>query len=161
MPEAGFAQRELDHIRGSFEPEFAWVVNDAPSRRNALAKPLAEATVAVVATAGAYLPPQERFDTDGDDTWREIPADTPAQSIRLCHGGYDTRRARGDVDVVFPLASLRTLADQGVIGSVAPRAWSWMGWAPYPAIRLVPDFAPAMASAMRDDGVDLAFLVPS
>lgn len=78
----------------------------------------------------------------------------------LTHPGYDTRRAREDVDVVFPLAALARMAERGVIGSFAATAYSWMGYVPDP-VRLVSERAPMMARELVADAVDLVLLVPA
>ena len=155
-----FAQLEYDHIRANFLPTFDWTRFDTPSPRTAPKRPLAEARVALISTAGAHLPddPRHTGGPDGDHTYREIPAD--AADVALHHGGYDTRRARLDPDVVFPLTLLRELADDGSIGEVAPTAYGFMGYIPHtdPLLR---ETGPEVARALIGDAVDLALLVPA
>ena len=157
----GFAQTEYEHVRDNFYPAFRWQGSAEPSARNELGRPLHEARVALVASAGAYLTGQERFDLgdDGDATYREIPADNATQ-LRFSHGGYNTRLAYKDPDVVFPLRTLHELAAAGTIGSVAPRVFSFMGYIPdtEPLLRAS---GPAVANALLSDAVDLVLLVPS
>ncbi len=86
-----------------------------------------------------------------------IPADTPASQLRVRHGGYDIRGARKDPNVVFPLERLRELADEGVIGELAPTAYSFVGATSQ--TRLLSASGPAWAAILRSDGVDAAMLV--
>jgi D-proline reductase (dithiol) PrdB len=155
-----FAQREYDHVRATFLPDFDWTSFDTPSPRTLPKRPLAEARVALISTAGAHLPDDPRHDggSDGDPTYREIPADSA--KVALHHGGYDTKRARLDTDVVFPLSLLRELADEGLIGEVAPTAYSFMGYIPHTG-PLLRETGPEVARALIGDAVDLALLVPA
>ncbi|MEX2048315.1 MAG: glycine/sarcosine/betaine reductase selenoprotein B family protein [Gemmatimonadota bacterium] len=155
----GFAQLEYETVLG-FYPSFEWRVFEEPSARHSLSVPLDRARVALVGTAGAYVPGQRPFSlgNEGDPSFREIPSD--AEEIRLAHVGYDTRRARRDPDVVFPLALLSRLAAEGVIGELAPRAFAFMGYVP-DAGPLLEETGPAVARELLADAVDLVLLVPA
>jgi len=157
---AGFAGVEHAYVRSKVYPGFEWEVFDHPSPRRRLERPIEAARVALVGTAGAFLPGQPAFSLGpgGDTSFREIPAG--AQKIRLAHVGYDVPRARKDPDVVFPLALLRALAADGAIGELAPRNYSYMGYVP-DAEPLLCDSGPEVARRLRADGVDLVLLVPS
>jgi D-proline reductase (dithiol) PrdB len=51
---------------------------------------------------------------------------------------------------------------QGVIGSLAPRHFGFMGHIDQAEVaRLTAETAPAVAAKLRADGVDLAFLTPA
>ncbi len=156
----GFAQVEYEYVRERVYESFEWTTFEEPSPRRVLERPLSRSRVALVATAGAYLPDQPTFDLgkNGDSSYRELPAD--AQELRLSHGGYDTRRAREDPDVVFPLSLLRRLASEGEIGELAPRAFSFMGYIPETG-PLLQQTAPEVAVKLLADAVDLVLLVPS
>lgn len=159
-----FLDIERDFIRGKILPDFDWQSFEEPTEPNRPAKPPAECRVALVTTSGACLPAsQERFDTKnrlGDDTFRVIPNKTAPEEIALAHPGYDTRRAKEDLDTVFPYQLLNRLASQNVIGEAAPRHFSFMGYVPRPE-RLIWRNAPQVGRLLREDGVDLAILVPS
>lgn len=143
-------------------PGFHWQRFAEPSPRTLPMVALTRARVALVSTAGAHLTREDRFARGdaGDDSFRRIPSSTPKASVMLTHPGYDTRRAREDVDVVFPLAALARMAERGVIGSSAATAYSWMGYVPDP-VRLVSERAPMMARELVADAVDLVLLVPA
>jgi D-proline reductase (dithiol) PrdB len=159
-----FSLVEREYLRSKFLPDFEWTRFPRPTEPVPLARPIEHARVALVVTAGAYLPTsQEPFDTKaalGDDTFRIIPGDISPAEIALAHSGYDTRRAAKDLDCVFPLALLRELRAQGAIGEVAPRQVSFMGYIPR-TDRLRAETAPQAARVLADDEVDLAILVPS
>lgn len=156
----GFAQVEYEHVRRVVYPTFEWRLFQQPSKRRTLEKPVERARVALVATAGASIRGQPPFSLgpEGDASFREIPAD--ADAIQLSHVGYDVPRARRDPDVVFPLALLRTLANERHIGQLAPRSYSFMGYVPE-ADELLSTTGPEVARRLCADEVDLVLLVPS
>lgn len=158
-----FAQIERDHVRRSLYPDFAWVAYDAFSPLNPMRVPLSEARVGFVTTAGAHLRDQPPFDTDadeGDPSYRAFPSSTALADLELTHGGYDTRRARDDKNVVVPLDHLRALASEGRIGSLGPTVYATMGYvadtAPFER-----ETAPEIARRLVEDRVDLVLLVPT
>ncbi|MGD9754109.1 MAG: glycine/sarcosine/betaine reductase selenoprotein B family protein [Acidimicrobiia bacterium] len=87
-----------------------------------------------------------------------IPVDTPAEQLRVRHGGYPVHAAAADHNVALPLVPLQQLAAEGVIGEVAPVAYSFVGAAAQ--LRLRDRVAPQWAARLRDDAVDAVLLVP-
>ena len=127
-----------------------------------LTKPLAACRVALVTSCGVHLASDVPFDLDarwGDVSFRELPGDVRAEEVAITHGHYDERDARRDLDVVFPIARLRELAAEGVIGAVAPRHYGFMGSIFRPA-RLIRDTAPEVARRLKADAVDVVLLTP-
>jgi D-proline reductase (dithiol) PrdB len=159
-----FSEVERDFLRAKVLPDFEWTAFHDPTTPTPLTKPISTCSVALVATAGAYIADaQPHFDIrnpQGDDSFRLISAGTPSDQIALSHPGYDTRRALNDLDTVFPLQLLKRLAQEGSIGAVAPRHVSFMGFIPRTE-RLIWDTAPQVGRMLRNDGVDLVVLVPS
>lgn len=90
-------------------------------------KDLASATVAIVAATGVYLEDQEAFPAEdpGDTTYRVIPGDAAAKSMKIVHGHYDHAEADGDPNIVFPLETLRELVADGFIGAVNDKHYSY------------------------------------
>lgn len=78
----------------------------------------------------------------------------------LSHVGYNTRLVSADKNCVFPLDRLRELQTEGVIGEVAPRHFSFMG---YVAVitPLIRETAPEVAHKLKSDNVDLVVLAPT
>jgi len=159
-----FLDVEGNYVRGKVLPDFEWTSFAEPTEPTLLKKPINNCKVTLVVTAGAYLAgSQTRFDNRnplGDDSYRIIPSDTPVEQIALSHPGYDTKRALTDLDTVFPCQLIRRMQEDGTIGAVAPRHFSFMGYIPRTE-RLLWNNAPHVARMLRDDGVDLAILVPS
>jgi D-proline reductase (dithiol) PrdB len=129
-----------------------------------LRKPLADAKVALVTTAGLVMPGQQPFDDDvkgGDVSFRVIPGDANVASLIDTHRSeaFDHSGIRSDPNLAFPLDRLHELARDGRIGSVSERHLSFMGSITAPG-RLVHETAPAAAQLLVEDGVDVALLVP-
>jgi len=158
----GFAILEREAVRRDV-PEFDWHLFSRPSPRHRPAKPIAEWTIGLISTSGVRVPYQPPFDNVsdlGDPSFREIPADSDVRKLRFNHPGYDVRNAHADPDCVFPLDLLRRFAEEGLIGGVAARAYSLMGYVTQTDV-LLEETGPAIARALTADGVDLAFLVPA
>ena len=61
--------------------------------------------------------------------------------------------------MALPLDRLKALVEKGVIGSVAPRHFSFMGSISAPG-HLINSTAPEVARMLVDDAVDAALLTP-
>lgn len=124
--------------------------------------PPGAARVALLSTGGALAPGHADFDTGklGDPTFRPIPSDVPPSDLRWVHPHYDTTVAAEDPDCVFPLRLLRRLADEGGVGSLAPTAYSMMGYAPRTR-PVVEETAPAVGELMQGEEVDAVLLCPA
>lgn len=124
---------------------------------------LAEATAAVVTSAGFHLPGDRPFERikGGDYSYRWIPADVELGKLECTHpsGAWDRGGVLADPNMALPLDRLRELREEGVIGSVAPRHASFQGSITAP-LRLMRETAPEMAQGMADDGVDVVVLTP-
>ena len=80
--------------------------------------------------------------------------------LRVTHFAYDMTDARNDANVVFPLETLRDLAQLNRIGKVADSVLTFMGGI-YSA-RLVREIlAPALADRLVRDEVGVAIMVPA
>lgn len=123
---------------------------------------LKDARLAVVSTGGARLPDQAPFDTGklGDPTYRAIPSGVDPDDLVWEHPHYDIVLAEEDPDCVFPLGLVRRLADEGVVGGVAPTAFSMMGYAPLTR-PVVEETAPEIGEIMQGEEVDAALLCPA
>lgn len=157
-----FADIERDFVREKVLPDFEFEWFDQPSRVNLLRVPVRQATVALVATAGAYVKSEQTafaLGKQGDASFREIADDRTLSDLGLSHPGYDTRRALQDPNVVFPLDRLRELKQAGEIGDIAPRHFSFMGFSPdVPALM---ENAQKVARLLVADLIDLVLLVPA
>ncbi|MEZ5292404.1 MAG: glycine/sarcosine/betaine reductase selenoprotein B family protein [Vicinamibacterales bacterium] len=129
-----------------------------------LARPIAQARVALVTSAGLTVRGDRPFDISiggGDWSFRTLPRDRGPGTLEMHHksDAFDAGPLGVDPNVVFPLDRLRAMAEAGEIGDVAPRHLSFMGSITAPA-RLVAESAPAAAEVLAADGVEAALLVP-
>ncbi len=130
-----------------------------------LDKPLSESTVAIVTTAGLHLRDDKPFNSDhpgGESTYRVLPSDANVADIVQSHFsiGFDRTAIYRDINVTYPIDRLQELAERGVIGSVAPNNYSFMG-----ALRdctvVAEQTGPEVAQRLKDEGVDLVLLTPT
>ena len=128
-----------------------------------LRRPLSQARVAIVTTGGLYRPGVDvSFDGDavaGDASFRAIPASTDPATLAIAHAHFPHGPAEADMNTIFPLDLLREAAMAEVIGEVAPTHYSTMGYVVH-ADELAMVTAPMIAALMREEGVDVALLVP-
>jgi D-proline reductase (dithiol) PrdB len=129
-----------------------------------LRRPLAESRLALVSSAGFILPGQEPFKltlAGGDGSFREIPSDADVSLFIDTHRSesFDHKGMVRDPNLAFPIDRVRELAAAGRIGEVNHRHLSFMGSITAPG-RLMRDHAPEAARQLREDGVDVALLVP-
>jgi D-proline reductase (dithiol) PrdB len=129
-----------------------------------LRKPLTEARVALVTTAAFFRPDQLPFDISvrgGDYSYRIIPVDTDLSTLQIAHrsDAFDIRGIASDKNLALPLDRLKSLVKDGIIGSVAPRHFSFMGSIAAPG-RLIAKTAPEVARMLLEDTVDAVLLTP-
>jgi D-proline reductase (dithiol) PrdB len=123
-------------------------------------RPLAEARVAIVTTAGLRSDGQLHWQA-GDEGYHVLPGDVRNLGLAHLAPNFDRSGYIADPNVVFPVDRLRELAADGRIGSVADRHFSFMGGQPdheLATMRL--DSGPAVARLLRDDDVDVVLLTP-
>jgi D-proline reductase (dithiol) PrdB len=129
-----------------------------------LSRPLREARVALVTTAGLRLPEQRGFDNylkAGDATFREIPGTVETQGLIEDHKSpsFDHSGILADRNLAFPLDRLRELVARGEVGELNRRHFSFMGSIVNPR-RLIGKTSVDVAELLRSDGVDAVLLTP-
>ena len=129
-----------------------------------LSKPLNQARIALITTAGFYLPDQQPFDQSfrhDDCSYREIPWGTPTNIFQIGQSSdaFDHSGIEADRNLTLPLDRLQELIDDGIIAESAPRHFSIMGSIIAPA-RLISDSAPEIARKLLDDHVDGVLIAP-
>ncbi|MBI2214407.1 MAG: selenoprotein B glycine/betaine/sarcosine/D-proline reductase [Acidobacteria bacterium] len=129
-----------------------------------LGRPVAEANVALVSTAGLALPGQALFDDGvkgGDFSFREVPSSTDPQCLVESHrsDAFSRDGLAEDRNLVFPIDRMHELEREGAIGRFNARCISFMGSITAPR-RLMLETAPRAAEILVGDGVDVALLVP-
>ena len=133
-----------------------------------LSKPLAEAKVALLSTAGISMKGDALFDMEmerrnpmrGDPSFRRLRADATSETIESNHLHIDTGYIERDLNVALPLDRLRELVGEGEVGAMAATHYSTMGFQGNDTSVLENESAPAIADAMRNEEVDLALLAP-
>ena len=134
------------------------LLNDA-APFTAMRRPLNEARVALVTTAGIHVRGDAPF-TGGDQSFRVIPADTRPSDIVQSHAsiGFDRTAFQRDINVVFPVDRMREFVQRGDIGSLSPTYYAFMGAQRPPYDTLLRDTGPQVAQRLRADDVDVVFL---
>jgi glycine/betaine/sarcosine/D-proline reductase family selenoprotein B len=124
---------------------------------------LARCRVALVTTGGLFRPGIDvAFDGGsliGDTSFRVIPSTAGPEDFAVAHRHFPRGPAEADINTIFPLALLRDAAEEGVIGYVAPTHYSTIGHVLH-ADELALVTAPTLAALMREEGVDVALLIP-
>jgi D-proline reductase (dithiol) PrdB len=66
-----------------------------------------------------------------------------------------------DINIVFPVERLREFRRWGLIGRIADRYYSFMGYIyGHNITTLINDNAPEVAKRLKEDGVDVVLLAP-
>jgi len=85
---------------------------------------LEDASICIVSTAGIRTRDDKPFDTEGDTTWRVIPAEAEAKDLRYDDSHYDHGCVDRDMNCVFPIDRVRELAAEGRVGGLTARHFS-------------------------------------
>lgn len=153
----------MQAIRARYESlgytPYRWYEADTAAPWQPLGKPLAEARLGLLSTSGAYALGQVAYHYKDDTSIRALPSSIAAQDVRFSHitENYlvDPKR---DPNCILPLAQLRALRDEGVVGELADEVFSCMGGV-YSQRRIREEVAPALLDAFRAQQVDCALLV--
>ena len=128
-------------------------------------KPLRQAKLALVTTAGIHHQNQQPFDmsdTDGDPSYRALNGEELFDDYQITHDYYDHTDARKDPNIIFPLGPLRELVREGLLGRLAQTHYAFMGHIDGRHIpTLVEKTAREVAAKLKADQVDLVLLTPA
>ena len=130
-----------------------------------LSKPLSQSKLALVTSAGLHLRGDRPFSRDlpgGESSYRVIPSGAKAADIIQSHFsiGFDRTAIYRDLNVTFPMDRLNELVDRGVVGSVSPNYYSFMGALRDPS-RVIEETGPEVAQRLKAEGVDVVLLTPT
>lgn len=156
--------RYIDKTRGYYKAEgydrsYEWAhFEEIPfTPFAAVGKALGQCRVGVV-TSGDVV--RRDVEPPADDPRRlvyALPADIPVERLRSRKAAYDRYATTlEDLDSFLPLTHLHRLANEGVIGGVAPRFQ--VIFSEYSQRKTMTIDAPAIRRQMREDGVDVAVL---
>jgi len=125
-----------------------------------LSLPLNECKVALITTAGFYLSEQDSFESN-DCSYREIPNSIQTHDLFGGHksSAFDEQGIENDPNLAFPIDRFKDLENDGKIGSLNHRHFSFMGSITKPK-QLIDKTAPEVAQLLKTDCVDVAFLTP-
>lgn len=162
-PESPHLARILELVRTERDPAFRLLRRD-PIPFAPLARPLAEARVALVTTAGLHLRGAPAFTVleqpFGDTSFRVLPNDAPREELDLDAPYLDRKFVTEDPEVALPRRALGRLHRRGLVGPPAARHASFCGGIlrPFPGLRAS---AEALLAHFAEDGVDAAVLCPT
>jgi glycine/sarcosine/betaine reductase selenoprotein B len=160
-----YMQRTREYYQALGFPAYRWAhFADVPF--TPLARPLADSRVALITTAAPYRPgagdqgpgasynAAAKFYTVYSDTTDGIP------DVRISHVGYDrTHTSAADPSTWFPLARLQEAVKAGRLGALTAR---FHGAPTNRSQRVTTETdAPEILRRCREDGADVALLVPS
>ena len=136
-----------------FEKAYAWAhFDDTPFTRPA--KPVADSTLALITTAALY----ERQASDPRMV-ASAEADPPPERLYGDDLSWDKRATHlDDLNSYFPIDRLRELVAEGRLGGIAPRFHCVPN--EYSQRRTITGDAPEILARCREDGADIALLVP-
>ena len=140
-------------------PAYRWVVNSDLPPWQPLHRPLSTSRLGLVASGGIYITGQVAFHYKDDMSWRVIPTDVKTTDLRATHFAYDLTDARQDPNVVFPIDTLRGLVSEGVIGTLAANAYTFMGGI-YSARSVQQELAPQLLERLLAEHVEAVLFVP-
>jgi len=121
--------------------------------------PVRASRVALLSSAALRLANQKPFIPREDSSYRRVPSDPAAGEIIIDHHSGIGRVPKQDPEIVFPRTALAELAMRGIVGSLAPFHFSFMGGLREHG-KIENELAPAIANDLRQAQVDLALLVP-
>ena len=121
--------------------------------------PSARARVALLTTAGIHLKSDRSF-SSADTSFRLFERELDLSEVRMSHTSvnFDRSGYQEDPNVVFPLDRFRELEQRGEIGSLADFHYAFMGALSEP--EAYAQDGKRVASAMLNEGVNVAFLTP-
>lgn len=165
---ANYKLKEIVKVPFEYLPVMAQ--NSAPKPPRVLASPtkpawqpavksVSRSRIALLSSAALRLANQIPFFPREDVTCRKIASAPEAGNLVIDHHSGIGRVPKQDPEIVFPRTALADLARRGVIGSLSPYHYSFMG-----GVRqhrtIENELAPALARELADAQVDLALLVP-
>lgn len=134
-------------------------LDQAPHIAEKIDQPLSELKVAIAASTGVHVRTDKQFILTGDSSYRIIPGGADYKDLTITHVRYPNQAAHKDLDCVFPLNTLRSMAEKNIIGEVSPVHVSWMGHVPRVDV-LIEVAAKQIAELFEEHEVDLVVMSP-
>ena len=145
------------------EEEFSGYIPWTP-----LAKPLNQISLSVITSAGISVKSDRPFDMErekreplwGDRSSRVIPRQTTEKEVDANHLHINTRYIKEDINVMLPLARMAELEAEGIIGRLAPHAYSFYGFQ-WKNTDFLKEAIEPIARKMKAEGVEAVLLTPA
>ena len=140
-----------DYYRSMPMPEFSYTPWVTP-------KPISEARVALISTAGLQRKGDRPFSVDSAD-YRLLPSDTSAADLEMSHISinFDRSGFQQDHNVALPIDRLNEFVAAGKVGSAASIHYSFMGATHPDKLEYA---AEQLAGVLKQDAVDSVLLIP-
>jgi D-proline reductase (dithiol) PrdB len=153
----------------------AWIKSFIPDRDfsgeipfHPLSKPLNEARLALITTAGISLKSDPPFDMErekaeptwGDRSYRAIPKGTTATDIEINHLHINCDYVKKDLNVMLPLDRMEEFAGEGIIGDLAPTSYSFYGFQ-WENNEFLDTAIRPMIDQMKTESTDAVLLTPA
>ncbi len=133
-----------------------------------MVKPLRQATLALVTSAGISLKTDPPFDMErerreplwGDRSYRAIPRGTTEQDIEVRHLHIKTAYIERDLNVLLPLARMAEFEEEKIIGRLASTSYSFYGFQWQNTSFLTEAMEP-ISKRMKREGVETVLMTPA
>ena len=133
-----------------------------------LSKPLSQATFSLVTSAGISLKSDPPFDMErekrdslwGDRSFRAIPRQAAEKEIDVNHLHINTSYIKQDINVILPLARMAEFEAEGIIGRLAPNAYSFYGFQ-WQSTDFLKEAIEPISKRMKAEAVEAVLLTPA
>ena len=156
-------RRIQEQLRAEVDPGFGFVTPGAPSW-TPFVKPLQDARVALVTTAGLHLLGDAPFraleERMGDTSFRCIPHVASDEELALDAAYVEQKFTPSDSEVALPRRALDALHAAGQIGAPCERHYSFVGGIIRPLPGLL-ESAELLLQFLREDQADAVVVLPT
>lgn len=133
-----------------------------------MSKNLRQITLGLVTSAGISLKSDPPFDMErekrepiwGDRSYRRIPRGITEKDINVNHLHINTNWIKQDMNVMLPLQRMEEFEKEGVIGRLAPTAYSFYGFQWQNTDFLIEAIEP-ISKSLKEEGADAVLLTPA
>ncbi|MGD0917606.1 MAG: glycine/sarcosine/betaine reductase selenoprotein B family protein [Thermodesulfobacteriota bacterium] len=133
-----------------------------------LSESLSRTTIALATSAGISLKTDPPFDMErekreplwGDRSFREIPRGATEKDIEVNHLHINTAYIKQDMNVILPLTRMAEFEREGVIGRLAPTAYSFYGFQ-WNNTDFLKEAIEPISKRMKLEAVDAVLLTPA
>jgi D-proline reductase (dithiol) PrdB len=168
-------QKKVDGFRFLPPSLAAWVQSfipdedfEGPIPWTPLSESLSRTTIALATSAGISLKTDPPFDMErekreplwGDRSFREIPRGATEKDIEVNHLHINTAYIKQDMNVILPLTRMAEFEREGVIGRLAPTAYSFYGFQ-WNNTDFLKEAIEPISKRMKLEAVDAVLLTPA